>query len=91
MGCVVNGPGECEGADVAIFAGKGKGIIYVQGVQKQTVPEGQMLDALLEECRELARRVERGEARLSNAQVDVKPPDPLPRRDGSVPLRVVTR
>ena len=21
MGCVVNGPGECEGADIAIFAG----------------------------------------------------------------------
>ncbi len=31
MGCVVNGPGEAEGADVAIFAGDRKGIIYVQG------------------------------------------------------------
>jgi len=61
MGCVVNGPGECEGADVAIFAGKGKGIIYVQGEQKQTVAENQMLDALLQECHQFAARVERGE------------------------------
>lgn len=89
MGCVVNGPGECEGADVAIFAGRGKGIIYVQGEQRQTVPEAQMLDALLHECRDLAGRVARGEAVLSNAHVDVKPPDPLPRK-GAVGLRVVT-
>jgi (E)-4-hydroxy-3-methylbut-2-enyl-diphosphate synthase len=67
MGCVVNGPGECEGADVAIFAGKGKGIIYVQGEQKQTVPEERMLEALLAECRELEAKVRRGEARLHAA------------------------
>lgn len=91
MGCVVNGPGECEGADVAIFAGGHKGIIYVQGEQKQTVPEERMLDALLEECRALAARVGRGEATLSNAHVDVKPPAPLPRKGGSVPLTVVGR
>ncbi|QOJ15870.1 MAG: flavodoxin-dependent (E)-4-hydroxy-3-methylbut-2-enyl-diphosphate synthase [Planctomycetia bacterium] len=88
MGCVVNGPGECEGADVAIFAGNRKGIIYVQGQQRQTVPEDRMLDALLEECRALQDAVQRGEATLTNAHVDVKPPDPLPRRDGSVPLTV---
>ncbi len=68
MGCVVNGPGECEGADVAIFAGKGRGIIYVQGEQKQVVPEGQMLDALLAECRALATKVDRGEAKLLGMQ-----------------------
>ncbi|MBL8881051.1 MAG: flavodoxin-dependent (E)-4-hydroxy-3-methylbut-2-enyl-diphosphate synthase [Phycisphaerales bacterium] len=89
MGCVVNGPGECEGADVAIFAGGHKGIIYVQGEQKQTVPEARMLDALLAECRELQDRVQRGQATLTNAHVDVKPPDPLPRKDGSVPLSVM--
>lgn len=89
MGCVVNGPGECEGADVAIFAGKGKGILYVQGELRQTVPEAGMLDALLHECRVLAERVNRGEATLLGASVDIKPPDPLPRKDGSVPLSVV--
>ncbi len=88
MGCVVNGPGECEGADVAVFAGKGKGIIYVQGVQKQTVGEDRMLDALLAECRELEGRVQRGEARLTNALVDVKPPEPLPSGNQTVPLPI---
>ncbi len=91
MGCVVNGPGECEGSDVAIFAGNGKGIIYVQGDKKQTVPEDRMLDALLEECHAFADRVERGEAALSNASVEIAPPDPLARPDGSVPLNVVGR
>ncbi len=79
MGCVVNGPGECEGADVAIFAGNGKGIIYVQGVQKQTVDEDVMLDALLHECREFAAQVERGEAQLSSANnAEIIPPDLVP-------------
>ncbi|MFO0838197.1 MAG: flavodoxin-dependent (E)-4-hydroxy-3-methylbut-2-enyl-diphosphate synthase [Phycisphaerae bacterium] len=90
MGCVVNGPGECEGADVAIFAGKGKGILYVQGELRQTVAESQMLDALLHECRELAMRVDRGEARLLGASVDIKPPEPLARPGGGVPLAVVS-
>jgi (E)-4-hydroxy-3-methylbut-2-enyl-diphosphate synthase len=65
MGCVVNGPGEAEGADVAVFAGKGRGIIYVQGRQVRTVAESEMLDALYAECLALADRVSRGEARLS--------------------------
>ncbi|MGE3180114.1 MAG: flavodoxin-dependent (E)-4-hydroxy-3-methylbut-2-enyl-diphosphate synthase [Phycisphaerae bacterium] len=89
MGCVVNGPGECEGADVAIFAGRGKGIIYVQGEQRQTVPESQMLDALLAECRDFADQVRAGKAQLKNSSVEIKPPDPLPRQDGSLPLKVV--
>ena len=89
MGCVVNGPGEAEGADVAVFAGKGRGIIYVQGEQKRTVTETEMLDALYEESLAFAARVERGEAILSGAQVNIIPPDPLPRKDGSVPLVVV--
>jgi len=88
MGCVVNGPGEAEGADVAVFAGKGKGIIYVQGEQKRTVREAEMLEALYEESVALAGRVERGETTLSNSRVTIAPPDPLPRRDGSIPLPV---
>ncbi len=89
MGCVVNGPGEAEGADVAIFAGKGRGIIYVQGEQTRTVTEAEMMDALYEECLDFAARVERGEVELSNAAVNIAPPDPLPRSDGSIPLTVV--
>src|SRR2546423_2602158 len=43
MGCVVNGPGECEGADIAIFAGDRRGIIYVQGEKVANVPEENIL------------------------------------------------
>src|SRR5262249_28895639 len=90
MGCVVNGPGEAEGADVAVFAGKGKGIIYVQGEQTRTVAESEMLEALYEECVTFAARVKRGEITLRQGGVTIKPPDPLPRADGSLPLTVVT-
>jgi (E)-4-hydroxy-3-methylbut-2-enyl-diphosphate synthase len=88
MGCVVNGPGEAEGADVAVFAGKGRGVIYVQGEQVRTVTEAEMLDALYEESLAFAARVERGEAQLSSGRVTITPPDPLPRKDGSIPLIV---
>lgn len=88
MGCVVNGPGEAEGADVAVFAGKGRGIIYVQGEQTRTVTEAQMLDALYEETLAFAGRVERGEVKLNQSGVTIAPPDPLPRADGSIPLPV---
>jgi (E)-4-hydroxy-3-methylbut-2-enyl-diphosphate synthase len=77
MGCVVNGPGEAEGSDVAVFAGKHKGVIYVQGEQVATVSEDKILDALFDEVRKFAAKVERGEATLKNAKVDIKPPDPI--------------
>src|SRR3954471_9505622 len=77
MGCVVNGPGECEGADVAIFAGDRRGIIYVQGEKVANVPEENILPALLDECKKLQARIERGEAKLGEKKVDILPPDPL--------------
>jgi (E)-4-hydroxy-3-methylbut-2-enyl-diphosphate synthase len=77
MGCVVNGPGECEGADVAIFAGDRRGIIYVQGEKVANVPEENILPALLDECRKFQAKIERGEARLGEKKVDILPPDPL--------------
>lgn len=89
MGCVVNGPGECEGADVAIFAGKGRGIIYVQGEQKQTVTEDRMLQALLDECRALAARVQRGEAKLIGTRVEVAVPESGAKLTSTVTPRVV--
>lgn len=75
MGCVVNGPGEAEGADVAVFAGDRRGIIYVQGRRVASVPEEQILDRLLAECLDFAGRVERGEARLGEKLVSITPPD----------------
>lgn len=73
MGCVVNGPGEAEGADVAVFAGKGRGVIYVQGEQVRTVNEDQIVDALYDEACSFAARVERGETRLSRGEVSITP------------------
>jgi (E)-4-hydroxy-3-methylbut-2-enyl-diphosphate synthase len=77
MGCVVNGPGEAEGSDVAVFAGKHRGVIYVQGEQVATVKEDEMLDRLFEEVRKFAAKVEHGEAQLRNTKVNIKPPDPI--------------
>jgi (E)-4-hydroxy-3-methylbut-2-enyl-diphosphate synthase len=77
MGCVVNGPGECEGADIAIFAGDRRGIIYVQGEKVANVPEELILSRLLEECKKFQSLVERGEARLGEKKVDILPPDPI--------------
>ena len=77
MGCVVNGPGECEGADVAIFAGDRRGIIYVQGQKVANVPEEEILERLLLECREFEAKVKRGEAKLGEKRVEVTPPDPI--------------
>ena len=77
MGCIVNGPGEAEGADVAVFAGKQRGIIYVQGEKVATVPEAEILEALLGECLKFESRVRRGEARLGEKVVEIVPPDPI--------------
>lgn len=75
MGCVVNGPGECEGADVAVFAGDRRGIIYVQGRRVANVPEDAILDRLLDECRELQRQVLAGSARLGEKKVQIAAPE----------------
>ncbi len=77
MGCIVNGPGEAEGADVAVFAGDRRGIIYVQGERVANVPEEEILDRLLHECREFQAKVQRGEAKLGEKVVDIVPPDPI--------------
>ncbi|MFG0276259.1 MAG: flavodoxin-dependent (E)-4-hydroxy-3-methylbut-2-enyl-diphosphate synthase [Phycisphaerales bacterium] len=77
MGCVVNGPGEAEGADVAVFAGDRRGIIYVQGARVANVSEEEILERLLKECRDFQGRVQRGEAKLGEKTVEIVPPDPI--------------
>jgi (E)-4-hydroxy-3-methylbut-2-enyl-diphosphate synthase len=77
MGCVVNGPGEAEGADVAVFAGDRRGIIYVQGERVANVPEEEILDRLLDECKAFQDRIRRGEAKLGEKRVEIVPPDPV--------------
>ncbi|MEW2409699.1 flavodoxin-dependent (E)-4-hydroxy-3-methylbut-2-enyl-diphosphate synthase [Streptomyces griseoviridis] len=54
MGCVVNGPGEAREADLGVSCGNGKGQIFIRGRVVRTVPEAQIVDALLEEALSLA-------------------------------------
>ena len=49
MGCVVNGPGEAKEADVGVAGGLGCGVIFKKGEVVKTVPESEILTALLEE------------------------------------------
>jgi len=51
MGCVVNGPGESEHADIGLAGGGGVGVIYRKGRQIRRVAESEMVDALLDEVR----------------------------------------
>jgi len=53
MGCVVNGPGEAEGADVAICAGKGKAVLYARGKRLRTVGLEEMVQAVVAEVRRI--------------------------------------
>ncbi|TDC77385.1 flavodoxin-dependent (E)-4-hydroxy-3-methylbut-2-enyl-diphosphate synthase [Micromonospora sp. KC606] len=54
MGCVVNGPGEAREADLGVASGNGKGQIFVRGQVIKTVPEGQIVETLIEEALRLA-------------------------------------
>ena len=53
MGCEVNGPGEAKDADVGLAAGVGRGVIFRKGKKVRTVPESEMLSALMEEISKL--------------------------------------
>ena len=77
MGCIVNGPGEAEGADVAVFAGDRRGIIYVQGERVANVPEEEILPRLLAECLGFQDKVRAGLAKLGEKKVQITPPDPI--------------
>ncbi len=53
MGCAVNGPGEAREADIGIAAGKGRGVIFKKGKVLCSVNEDKLLDAFMEEIKEL--------------------------------------
>jgi (E)-4-hydroxy-3-methylbut-2-enyl-diphosphate synthase len=55
MGCVVNGPGEAAGADVAICAGKGKAALYIAGRLAETVPADRLIEAVVTAARDAAK------------------------------------
>ncbi len=54
MGCIVNGPGEAREADIGVASGKGKGQIFRRGQVIRTVPESEIVDALMLEAKLLA-------------------------------------
>ncbi|MFC2072176.1 flavodoxin-dependent (E)-4-hydroxy-3-methylbut-2-enyl-diphosphate synthase [Chloroflexota bacterium] len=49
MGCVVNGPGEAQDADVGIACGKGKAILFKKGKKIGTVEEKDFVTVLMGE------------------------------------------
>ena len=53
MGCVVNGPGEANAADIGIAGGKGCGVLFKKGEIIKKLPENQLLTALLEEIEKM--------------------------------------
>jgi (E)-4-hydroxy-3-methylbut-2-enyl-diphosphate synthase len=57
MGCVVNGPGEAREADIGVASGNGKGQIFVKGKVIRTVPESQIVEALLAEAARIAEEM----------------------------------
>lgn len=57
MGCVVNGPGEAQEADVGLAGGKGVGLLFRRGKAVGKVREDEMVDALCREAEEAAREL----------------------------------
>ncbi len=53
MGCVVNGPGEAKEADCGVAGGKGVGVLFRKGEVVKTVPENELLDALMKLIEEI--------------------------------------
>jgi (E)-4-hydroxy-3-methylbut-2-enyl-diphosphate synthase len=62
MGCIVNGPGEAREADIGVASGKGKGQIFRHGQVVRTVPEAEIVDALMHEAKTLAEELKAGGA-----------------------------
>jgi (E)-4-hydroxy-3-methylbut-2-enyl-diphosphate synthase len=48
MGCAVNGPGEAAGADLGVACGRGRAHLFKRGVIIRTIPEDQIVEAVLE-------------------------------------------
>lgn len=47
MGCVVNGPGEAKGADIALCGGDGEFLLYVKGELVSKVPESEAVNEVV--------------------------------------------
>jgi (E)-4-hydroxy-3-methylbut-2-enyl-diphosphate synthase len=49
MGCIVNGPGEAQDADIGIACGKGRAVLFKKGKKIKTIEEKDFIKALMEE------------------------------------------
>jgi (E)-4-hydroxy-3-methylbut-2-enyl-diphosphate synthase len=49
MGCIVNGPGEAQDADIGIACGKGKAVLFKKGKKIKTIEEKDFIKVLMEE------------------------------------------
>ncbi|MFO7936338.1 MAG: flavodoxin-dependent (E)-4-hydroxy-3-methylbut-2-enyl-diphosphate synthase [Kiritimatiellia bacterium] len=47
MGCIVNGPGEARGSDIAVAGGDGKFALYVRGEHIKTISENEALGEIV--------------------------------------------
>ena len=54
MGCAVNGPGEARGADFGVACGGGCGLIFEAGEILKKVSEDEIIDTLVEMCKDAA-------------------------------------
>jgi (E)-4-hydroxy-3-methylbut-2-enyl-diphosphate synthase len=54
MGCVVNGPGEAQEADIGIAGGKGTGVLFKKGKIVKKLKEKDFLPVLLSEIQKMA-------------------------------------
>jgi (E)-4-hydroxy-3-methylbut-2-enyl-diphosphate synthase len=53
MGCEVNGPGEAKEADIGIAAGKGSGVLFINGRIVRRVNESNFAVELLKELKKI--------------------------------------
>jgi len=49
MGCIVNGPGEAQDADIGIACGKGRAVLFKKGKKIKTIEEKDFISALMGE------------------------------------------
>ena len=82
MGCVVNGPGEGMHADIGIAGGRQKGILYKGGRVIASLPQEQLIAALVAELEEIgaedARLLAAGEPLPTGLGSTTTPLRPLP-------------
>ena len=53
MGCAVNGPGEAAGADLGVACGRGRAHLFKHGKILKTIPEDQIVQAIIETIEEM--------------------------------------